>query len=263
MKICIIGDPHGDIEKIKQIPLDSSIDLILLTGDIGDSSAMRNLEFNRVQKSNNSDKKVEFDSKAEKEAFMKAFNSSIEIIKYLLRFAPVKTIYGNVEMSNYDTKEFSKKIGVKLPYLSNELKKLGVDVCNNTIRTINTIKIGFLKYFIDTNWVESFCPNDEIKMKIAKKQSQKAKKVLDWFSYIDILICHQPPYNILDIVNSKNVPKSWNGKSAGSKIILEYIYHYCPKYVFCGHIHEGEGEAINKETQVYNLGTCNFKIIEI
>ena len=34
MKILAIGDPHGNLEKIKRIPV-KNIDLILLTGDIG------------------------------------------------------------------------------------------------------------------------------------------------------------------------------------------------------------------------------------
>ncbi len=44
MKICVIGDPHGNLEKIKKIPL-KNVDLIILTGDLGDSSSSKKLFF--------------------------------------------------------------------------------------------------------------------------------------------------------------------------------------------------------------------------
>jgi len=40
MKILAIGDPHGDIKRIKEIPI-KGIDLILITGDIGKADLAR------------------------------------------------------------------------------------------------------------------------------------------------------------------------------------------------------------------------------
>ena len=81
---------------------------------------------------------------------------------------------------------------------------------------------------------------------------------------MDILICHQPPYGFLDKVSGKyGAPKKWVGKHAGSKVILNYIKKYQPKYVFCGHIHEGEGKVKIGKTEVYNLGVAGHKIIEL
>jgi predicted phosphodiesterase len=40
MKVLVIGDPHGNIEKIKTIPL-KRVDLIILTGDLGKADLMR------------------------------------------------------------------------------------------------------------------------------------------------------------------------------------------------------------------------------
>ena len=34
MKVLVVGDPHGQIDKIKKIPM-KGIELILLTGDLG------------------------------------------------------------------------------------------------------------------------------------------------------------------------------------------------------------------------------------
>jgi predicted phosphodiesterase len=40
MKIAAIGDPHGNLEKITQIPLEK-VDLVLLTGDLGETDILR------------------------------------------------------------------------------------------------------------------------------------------------------------------------------------------------------------------------------
>ncbi len=73
------------------------------------------------------------------------------------------------------------------------------------------------------------------------------------------------PYGILDKVNGKfGAPKIWWGKHAGSKMILEYIKRYKPKYVFCGHIHEAVGKAKIGKTEVYNLGyNGNFLVFDL
>lgn len=186
-------------------------------------------------------------------------------MKYLTRFAPVFTIFGNVESSNYETRKLSKHIGIDLPYLSNDLNSLpDVRVINNRIANFEGIRMGGLEYFVDTNWVREFRPsNYRESLKDAKKQTDKAKKVLQWFDSLDILVCHQPLYGVLDKVTAKFAPKNWKGKHAGSKTILQYIKSKSPKYVFCGHIHEGQGMKKIGKTEVYNLGICGHKIIEI
>jgi len=67
---------------------------------------------------------------------------------------------------------------------------------------------------------------------------------------------------VLDKVTAKFAPKHWQGKHAGSQAILQYIKSKSPKYVFCGHIHEGQGTAKIGETEVYNLGVGEYKIVE-
>jgi len=83
------------------------------------------------------------------------------------------------------------------------------------------------------------------------------------FGDLDILICHQPPYGYLDQTNHPSAPKEWRGKHAGSKVILDYIKKYQPKYVFCGHIHENPGMKKIGKTEVYNLGVAGHKIISL
>ena len=83
------------------------------------------------------------------------------------------------------------------------------------------------------------------------------------FDELDVLVCHQPPYGFLDKVTFKGAPKHWQGKHAGSKTILDYIRKNQPQYAFCGHIHEGEGKTRIGRTEVYNLGVCGYKIVEL
>lgn len=264
MKICAIGDPHGNLEEIKKIPLEN-IDLILLTGDLGSANLMRKMAFENIERKKQGLEEIVYTKKQKKDAFMEAYNSTIKIINYLRKFAPVYTIFGNVESSNKDTKKQSKKIGTELPYLYDKLNSFNnVKVINNKIINFQGIRIGGLEYFVDTNWVKEFKPtNYKKRMNSSKKQTNKAKKILKWFNKIDILISHQPPYKILDKVTAKFAPKDWQGKHAGSKTILDYIKSKSPRYVFCGHIHEGEGKYKLRNTEIYNLGVSGYKIIEI
>ena len=49
MRILAIGDPHGDLSKIKKIPL-KGVDLILLTGDLGKADLARKRYFENVER---------------------------------------------------------------------------------------------------------------------------------------------------------------------------------------------------------------------
>lgn len=263
MKILAIGDPHGNLEKIKTIPL-NSVELILLTGDLGNANLARKMAFENIERQKNGLPKREFSPRERKRAFMESYTSSLKIVKYLARFAPVFTIYGNVESSNSETKKESAEIGLPLPFLTDGLSKIkNVRVINNKLVNFNGVKIGGLQYFIDTNWVRDFKPdNYGARLADAKNDTEKAEKVLKKFGEVDILVCHQPPFGILDKVTAKFAPKHWQGNHAGSKTTAEYIRKKKPAYVFCGHIHEGEGRKLMGKTEVYNLGVCGYKVVE-
>ena len=263
MKIIAIGDPHGSLEKISKIPL-KGIDLILLTGDLGSANLMREMAFENIKRMKDGLEKKEYSPAKRKKAFMEAYNSSMKVVRYLSKFAPVYTIYGNVESSNPRTRKISKEIGLPLPFLTDDLNKIrGVRVINNRRANFNGVRIGGLEYFVDTNWVQDFKPSDYAKrLKEAKKETDKARRVLEGFQELDILVHHQPPYGILDKVGSM-APKHWRGLNAGSKLILNHIKKNQPKYAFCGHIHEGEGMKKVGKTEVYNLGVGGHKVIEI
>jgi len=194
MKIIAIGDPHGSLLKIKKISL-KDIDLILLTGDLGRANLMRKMTFENVNRQKQGLKEKEYSPQQNKRAFMEAYTSSLKVVRYLAKFAPVYTIYGNVESSNYETRKTSKQIGLLLPFLTNNLNAISnVKVINNRIANFNGIRIGGLEYFVDTNWVRDFKPEDyKRKLQSAKKATDKAKKVLRYLNRLDILLHHQPP----------------------------------------------------------------------
>lgn len=253
MKILVLGCLHGS-KKAKKAPL-KGVDLILIAGDLGKADLMRKMAFANIERKKKGLSEVEYPPKQQKKAFMEAYNSTIEIVKHLSRFAPVFIIYGNVESSNSETKKASKEIGLKLPYLTDKLNSMkNVRIINNRIANFKGIRIGGLQYFIDTCWVREFKPEDYKKsLKKAKKGTDKAKRILKKFKDLDILISHQPPYRILDKVG-KPAPKHWRGKHAGSQVILNYIKRKQPRYAFCAHIHEGKGKKKLGKTNIQNVG---------
>ncbi|MCK4647743.1 metallophosphoesterase [Candidatus Pacearchaeota archaeon] len=266
MKILAVGDPHGS-KKTKKIPI-KGVDLILITGDIGKADLARKRFFENVKRKKEGLLELEYDGKFSKLVYTEIYNSTLDILKYFSKETQTYSIFGNVGtkmMRNSEVKKEEKKYGVKLPYLRSELDKLkNFHSVKNRVRNISGLRIGFLEYFVDNCWIKEFNETDKKRIKSARKETEKAERVLNRFgNRLDILVCHQPPYGILDKVNFPGIPENWKGKHAGSKVILDYIKKYQPKYVFCGHIHEAEGKAKIGKTEVYNLGQAGYKIIEL
>ncbi len=265
MKICAIGDPHGNLEAIKKAPKD--VDLYLLTGDLGKADLARQRFFENLERKQKGLDEIIDSPKNMKAMRDEVHNSTMKILKFLSQTAPVYTIEGNVGLlGKTEARADNEKYGIKVKPTLQKIKKLPeASLVKNQLRNINDIRVGFLEYFVDTSWIREFRPSEyREKLKKAKKQTDKAKRILKRFgNKIDILLCHQPPYGVLDKVSFKGAPKNWQGKHAGSKAILNYIKKHQPKYVFCGHIHEGEGKTKIGKSQVYNLGCGSWKVIEI
>ena len=267
MKILAIGDPHGNIEALKKIDY-SGVDLILLPGDTGDARLIRKMAYTNIDRKKRGLNEIEYSEEEQKEGFMQVYETSVEVVRYLSSKAPVYLIFGNVELSNVKTEEDARKKGKKIPFLADDLNAMeNVRVINDRVVEFQGVKIGGLKYFIDADWVERFIAKDgddyDERMKSAVENTTVAQKVLDGFGEVDILVCHQPPFEALDVVSNPRAPKHWQGMHAGSKLILEYIKDKKPKYVLCGHIHEGKGSKNVGRSVVYNLGSCGWRFIEI
>lgn len=266
MKICAIGDPHGDLDKIKNIFL-RDVDLIFITGDLGKANLARQRHFENLKREKRGLEPLEEDKEFVSHLYMQVHKSTLDLLKYCSKSAPTYFIEGNVNISGLkETQERNDTYGLKLKSTLEEIKKIkNASIVKNRLRILNGLRVGFLEYFVDTFWVREFKPSDyKEKLKIAKEESDKAKRILNRWEKVDVLVCHQPPYGILDKVGSKyNPPKNWIGKHAGSKVIFDYIKKFKPRYVFCGHIHEAEGMEKIGGTEVYNLGVAGYKIIEI
>lgn len=265
MRILAIGDPHGAMNLLKKIQL-KNIDLILLTGDLGKANLARNMFFENQKRKQNGLPQLKQTKEQKKAIYNEVHYSTINILRYLSRYAPVYTIQGNVGIPTRDRVKKDEKIyGIKFLCTREKVNSMhNVHLVKNRLRILDGLRIGFLENFTDTCWVKKFKPRDyKDSINKAKKETEKARNVLKRFGKLDILICHQPPYGILDKINNPAVPKFWQGKHVGSKTILQYIRFKQPKYVFCGHIHEGKGSKQLGKTKIYNLGVCRHKLIEL
>jgi Icc-related predicted phosphoesterase len=237
MKILAIGDPHGDIKKVKKIPI-NGIDLVLITGDVGKADFARQFFFKNLKRQKEGLPELKYTRLETKSVYQEIHDSTMSVLNYFSKNIPTYSILGNVGNNmviDSKVRKDEKEFGIKLPYLGRSINKLNnFYLVKNVVRNINGIRIGFLEYFVDTNWIQNFKPsNYSKKLSKARKETIKAKRILNNFKNLDILICHQPPYGYLDKVSPKyNPPKNWIGKHAGSKIILDYIKKYQPSMFF-------------------------------
>ena len=266
VKILAVGDPHGDVKKISKISL-SNIDFVLCVGDVGKADLARERFFENIKRKKEGIEELEYDGKFNRIVHNEICNSSLAVWRELSKIAPTYSILGNVGMNMiYDSeiRKDEKEYGLKLPSLRQGMNKIkNFYFVRNVIRNLGGLRVGFLEYFNDVCWFKEYSNKDKDRIINARKESAKAKRVLENFKNVDILVCHQPPYGYLDKTNNPSAPKEWKGKHAGSKIILSYIKKYKPRYVFCGHIHEAEGKVNIGKTKVYNLGVAGHKILEL
>jgi Icc-related predicted phosphoesterase len=75
---------------------------------------------------------------------------------------------------------------------------------------------------------------------------------------IDVLLSHAPP-------RINGLGKTYGGEDAGDSVLLRHILRARPKYVFCGHIHEGHGlSADTGDTKIYNVSMVDlgYNVVE-
>lgn len=263
VKICAIGDPHGDLKKIRKASKD--VDFYLVTGDLGKADLARKIHFENLNRKAKGLPEEELDMKMNKKIHDEVHYSTMGILEYLSGRAPTYTLQGNVGITTIrQARERTAKEGFKnlaTRKIIDDSKDM--HLVKNVVRNIGGLRVGFLEYFIDNCWIKEFESKDPKIIKSAREGTRKARKVLKRFGKVDILVCHQPPYGFLDKVNSKyGAPKSWHGKHAGSKVILDYLKKFQPRYVFCGHIHEGEGRVKIGKSEVFNLGVGSNVLVE-
>jgi Icc-related predicted phosphoesterase len=72
---------------------------------------------------------------------------------------------------------------------------------------------------------------------------------------IDILVCHSPPFGILD--------DNGYGEKCGSTAMAHHLKRIKPRYYFCGHIHEGRGIYKTPETTFINAAIMDKNYLNL
>lgn len=135
------------------------------------------------------------------------------------------------------------------------------DILNPLLKKHNLFKkVSYLdNNYIDYNGYKIYgCPNVEG----CYGWAFSAAEITEIYRSIpkcDILLTHQPPLiGSVGCVKQKNIERDF-----GSYSLKNVILNKKPKYVFCGHIHEGNHEkhllkhSNNKETQIFNVSLKN------
>lgn len=231
MKILALGDPHGKLPKnLDNIIKKNKVDIIVCVGDIAFSPKKPWLEESWKKVSNKW-----------------LHNNYKEIVDKLCSYKlPVLTLRGNMLMKK--SKKFVGKMFRKHKNLINKFT--------------SRAKIQNQKFiFFDISFEPSILWRDEKeqfyrnRLRKNKRRERKLNKLLKE-NKDAVLICHNPPYGVVD--------KAFSGKHVGSKILLKAIKKYQPKLVLCGHIHEAKGEGKIGKTKIYNLGWHgDYKIIKV
>ena len=251
MKLLCLACPHGD-EKFLKIPLEG-IDAVLIAGDLGKADKQRALRMKYPDASSLSEK-------VSKEELVEMVEENITSAENILKHfskKPVYFVWGNSEYLKSSIDKYNKERGLKIISLEDRIAGLAENINGKTVN-INGIKIAGLEYFCELEWVKTFIGKDAHRTEREKFEEDQAKKFLSKLEKVDIILTHNPPYGCLDMVNNPIVPKSWNGKHAGSKLVLEYIKKKKPRVVVCGHIHESQGTSILGETKVVNISQNCF-----
>jgi len=232
MKILALGDPHGKLpKKLDGLIKKNKVELIICVGDWAFTPKKPWLEesWKGIKGS--------YVTKTYKDLVNK-------ICFYKL---PVLTLRGNMFMK--EKKHIADKILRKHKNLIN--KFTGKIHFNNQ---------NFI--FFDISYESSTLMKGEDKRAFYYNRIRKNKRRERNLNRLfkenpnSILICHNPPYGILD--------KAYDGKHIGSKIILKAIKKHQPKLVLCGHIHEAKGKAKIGKTIIYNLGWHgDYKVLNI
>lgn len=263
MKIVAIGDPHGDLQKIRKIPL-HGVDLILLTGDLGQADVLRRRAMDYLSITDPSPAMRKSHAEGFRQAFMLYYDTSLEALRYLASHGPLFIVRGNADLSNYDIRKFSRTFGTSLPLLYQGILSVhGARLIDNRVAVFRGLRIGGVQFFTDLCWAEEFeLAGIEKIRKRAVDDTRKVGRALERFGKVDILLSHIPPYGVLDKVDSDHIPQSWVGRHAGSKLVSDYIKHQQPRYAVCGHIHESAGREAVGHTDVYNLGSGGYKVLK-
>ena len=85
MKILAIGDPHGDLKKIRKVPKD--VDFYLVTGDLGKADLVRKIYFENIEREKMDLPEREISVRENKKIHDEIHYSTLSVLKYLSEIA--------------------------------------------------------------------------------------------------------------------------------------------------------------------------------
>lgn len=298
MKILVIGDLHGRKPKLKT----KNFDIIILVGDIccdREIGKFYKKWFNYLSKNPNSNyntmenflednyKNVNYDNLLDK-----SLKKGRKILEYFNSFEkPVYLVpgnwdqsYGPTKIKDLDKSKYSRQKAFLDFYLGDNINKKLITGLKNIYDC--QYKLYNLDEFDILGYGLSSCP-EKLNLKINSKKNKNKKtqitqKQIDNLKNAEkkikdklknqlknrdknkklIFISHNIPYNTsLDIV--KNPNSYANNLHLGSSIAREFCIYQKPFLCVGGHIHEGGGEDILKDTKLINPGFLGQVLVEI
>lgn len=228
MRICHISDTHGDFPKLY-----GRFDVIVHTGDLFPNS-------HNWMYSNKS---------LEMEFQLNWLRNNLEKGTFgeWIRNYPFLYVPGNHDfLAHYQMEEELNKYAIKAFDLTDQLV---------TYNDVNFYGFPYVP-FINGMWnYERHLPEMQLEV---DNLVNNFKKFKDNNQFVDVLVCHDPPHNNLDLTFGNDIIGSTVMATA-----LDYrLDDMCPPYYLCGHCHEANGITIRNKTLISNAATTQH-IIEV
>lgn len=271
MKILVMGDLHGHLERIKKKIPKQNFDFIIGVGDYSgiDEWTLYWRYVFRLKKGTKMPTPKEFFGREKfKKILKKDFEAGKETLSFLNNLGKSGFfVFGNGDDGWYKYPFSNKK------FLGAEKK------CLNFLKKIKNIKemtykvkvykgISFLGF---GGYLDSSANNkirDKKWQKAVNKRIGKAKKKMN--SLIreigkkSIFILHYPPYGVFDKISDKK--NRFHGKHVGIDFFRNTILKKKPLLVLCGHMHEYVGKKKLGNSWVVNPGEGSkgkFAIVDL
>jgi len=270
MKILVIGDLHGKIEKLqKEIPK-YDFDFIIGIGDytgIDDWRPYINYYFKLKNGEKRKSAKEFFGKEKYKKLIKKDFEAGKKVLKFLDALSkPGFFVFGNGDEEWYNY-PFSKKILQAKKRNLNFIKKIK-NLKEMTYKTKNYKGISFLGFggYLDAT-ANDKSRDSEWQKKVDKRMKKAETKMNFLVKKIrkkSIFILHYSPLGIFDKIGDKKNP-FYRG-SSGINFFRKAILKKKPFLVLCGHMHEYQGKKKLGNSIVVNPGygaKGKFAIIDI
>jgi len=270
MKILVVGDFHGKIEKLQKKILKQDFDFIVGIGDysgIEDWKSYWRYAFKLKKGTKGKSPKEFFGKKKFKEILKKDFEAGKKVLSFLDSLQkPGFFVFGNGD-DGWHNYPFANKLFKAEKRSLNFLKK---------IRNIKEMTYGVKKYkgisFLGFGGYMDSTANNKLRDKkwqkeVDKRNGRAQKKMNSLIKKIgekSIFILHYPPKGIFDkIIDKKN---ALHGKRVGIDFFRKEILKKKPFLVLCGHMHEYTGKKRLGNSTVVNPGEGSkgkFAIIDI